>query len=154
MTAANLRGADLSGADLRGCNLIRADLSRACLYHANLEGVIADAADFSMSYAKSTTFKDARMRYCQFKGVSYKDSYFWGTDLWGADFRGAFLLGTAFDDAKLDYTRNLHHAIFFWYRDPVKGGGPVYEPRKGFVRLNRSVIPGYSFQENAGTGRT
>ena len=123
------------------------------MYRANLTEVVADATDFSMSYAKSTSFKDARMRYCAFKGVSYKDSFFWGTDLWGSDFRGAFLLGTVFDDAKMDNVRNMQHAVFFWYRDPEHGGGPVYEPREGFVRLNRSAIPGYSFQENAGMGR-
>jgi hypothetical protein len=63
------------------------------------------------------------------------------------------MLGTVFDDAKLENVRNMHYALFFWYRDPVHGGGPVYEPRPGFRRLSRSVIPGYSLQENAGPGR-
>jgi len=131
MTGASLRGADLSDANLRHTILIRADLSRACLYRADLEGAILDAADLSMSYAKCASFKDARMRHCSLRGVTYKN----------------------FDEANLNNAKNLHHALFFWYRDPVHGGGPVYEPREGFLKLSRSIIPGYSFQENAGMGR-
>lgn len=153
MTGASLRGADLSDANLAGSILISADLSRACLYRANLEGAVCDSADLSMSYAKSTSFKDARMRFCSFRGGCYKNSFFWGTNLWGSDFRGFFGLGTVFDGANLTNVKNLHHALFFWYRHPVFGGGPIYEPREGFVKLHRSVIPGYSFQENAGFGR-
>ncbi len=130
-----------------------ADLSRACLYRADLELATLDAADLSMSYAKCTSFRNARMRHCSLRGVTYKNSFFWGADLWGSDFRGAFMLGTVFDEADLENVKNMHHALFFWYRDPVHGGGPVYEPREGFLRLSRSIIPGYSFQENAGMGR-
>jgi uncharacterized protein YjbI with pentapeptide repeats len=153
LTGATLRGADLSDANLEGSILIRADLSRACLYRANLQGVIADAADFTMSYAKSTTFKDATMRYCSFRQANYKDCFFWNTDLWGSDFRNFFGLGTLFDGANLENVRNMHHALFFWWRHPEVDVGPVYEPREGWVRFNRSTIPGYSFQENAGMGR-
>ena len=154
LTAINLRGADLTEANLSGATMIRADLSRACLYRANFEGVNMDASDLSMSYAKSTSFKDASMRFCAFKGVSYKNCFFWGTDLHFADFRGAFLLGSAFNDVKgAEYIRNLHHALFSWYRHP-EGGGPIYEPREGWKKLTQSAIPGYSFQENAGPGRT
>lgn len=153
MSGASFRGADLSEANLSHSILIKADLSQACLYRANLEGAICDAADLSMSYAKCTSFKDARMRHCSFRGANYKNSFFWGTDLWGSDFRGFFGLGTVFDGANLENVKNMHHALFFWYRHPIYGGGPIYEPREGFVKLLRSAIPGYSFQENAGFGR-
>ena len=150
-TGANLRGADLSGANLRGAIFIRADLSRACLYHADLEGAILDGADMSMSYAKCTSFKDARMRAVSFHGVTYKECYFWGTDLRYADFRGAFMLGTVFDGADLRYAKNLHHALFYWYYKP--GGGPaIFEPRPGYEKIGRA-FPGISFQENAGMGK-
>ncbi len=153
LTGASLRGADLSDANLRGAILIKADLSRACLYRADLEGAICDAADLSMSYAKAASFKDARMRHCAFRQANYKDCFFWGTDLWGSDFRNFFGLGTIFDGANLENVRNMHHALFFWYRRTDVDVGPVYEPREGYVRFNRSTIPGYSFQENAGFGR-
>jgi len=151
LTAANLRGADLSGANLRGATIIRADLSRTCLYKADLEGAILDGSDLSMSYAKCTSFKDASMRACALRGVTYKNCFFWGTDLRWSDFRGAFMLGTVFNDAKLEYTRNLHHALFYWYFDPNKGPA-VFEPRSGYEKIGRAY-PGVSFQENAGTGK-
>jgi len=153
LTGASLRGADLTEACLKGAILIKADLSRACLLRADLEDAICDAADFSMAYAKSTSFKNARMRYCSFRQAQFKDSFFWGTDLWGADFRNFFGLGTLFDGANLESVRNLRHALFFWYRRIDEDVGPVYEPREGFVKFGRSTIPGYSFQENAGMGR-
>lgn len=152
-TGTTFRGADLTDVNLRGSILIKADLSRACLLRADLTDTICDAADFSMSYAKAASFKNARMRYCSFRQAQFKDSYFWGTDLYGADFRNFFGLGTVFDGANLEHARNLHHALFFWYRRLDIDVGPVYEPREGFVRFNRSTIPGYSFQENAGMGR-
>lgn len=153
LSNSSLRGADLSGANLRGATLIKADLSRACLYRADLTGAILDNADMSMSYGKATTFKDASMRWVSFRGATYKNSFFWNTDLWGSDFRGAFLLGTLFCNCNMDEVRNLHHALFYWYRHPDRGGLPIYEPKKGYVKMGYSAIPGYSFQENAGTGR-
>lgn len=153
LSASSLRGADLSEANLRGAILIKADLSRACLYRADLTGAILDNADMSMSYAKAATFKDASMRWVSLRGVTYKNCFFWNTDLWGSDFRGAFLLGTLFCNVNLEAARNLHHALFYWYRNPEKRGQPVYEPKEGYVKLGYSAIPGYSFQENAGTGR-
>lgn len=153
LTGASLRGADLTEANMSDAILIKADFSRACLYRANFEGAIMDASDLCMSYAKATTFKDASMQYCALRGVTYKDCYFWGTNLTGSDFRGAFMLGTVFDGADLSRARNMHHALFYWYRYPHKDYGPVYEPREGWVKLGRSTIPGYSFQENAGPGR-
>ena len=153
LTGASLRGADLSEANLRGAILIKTDLSRACLYRADFEGAICDAADFSMAYGKAVSFKDARMRHCSFRQAQFKDSFFWGTNLWGSDFRNFFGLGTVFDGADLTNVRNMHLALFFWYRKIDGDVGPVYEPREGFVRFNKSTIPGYSFQENAGFGR-
>ena len=153
LSNSSLRGADLSEVNLSGAILIKADLSRACLYRANLTGAILDNADLTMSYAKATTFKDASMRWVSLRGATYKNCYFWNTDLWGADFRGAFLLGTLFCNVNLENARNLHHALFYWYRHPEIRGQPIYEPKKGYVKLGRSGIPGYSFQENAGTGR-
>jgi len=153
LSNSSLRGADLSEANLQGAILIKADLSRACLYRANLEGAILDGADLSMSYAKATTFKDASMRWVSFRGTTYKNCFFWNTDLWGSDFRGAFMLGTLFCNSNLDQARNLHHALFYWYRHPEKKGQPIYEPKRGYAKLGYSAIPGYSFQENAGTGR-
>lgn len=152
LTGANLRGADLSEANLRGATMIKADLSRACLYKADLEGAILDGADLSMSYAKSTSFKDASMRACALRGVTYKNCFFWGTDLRWSDFRGAFMLGTVFCDAKLEHTRNLHHALFYWYFDPNKGPA-LFEPRPGYEKIGRA-FPGVSFQENSGMGKT
>jgi hypothetical protein len=63
------------------------------------------------------------------------------------------MLGTVFDGANLTHARNMHHALFYWYRYPYADVGPVYEPRPGYTKLGRSSIPGYSFQENAGPGR-
>jgi len=152
-SASSLRGADFSEANLRGATFIKADLSRACFYRADLAGAILDNADMSMSYGKATTFKDASMRWVSFRGATYKNSFFWNTDLWGSDFRGAFLLGTLFSNCNLDEVRNMHHALFYWYRHPEKGGLPIYEPKKGYNKMGYSQIPGYSYQENAGPGR-
>lgn len=152
LSAANLRGADLEEANLRGATLIRADLSRASLYRADLEGAIMDGADLSMSYAKCTSFKDASMRACALRGVTYKNCFFWGTDLRWADFRGAWMLGTVFCDVKLERSRNLNHALFYWYFDPEKGPA-VFEPRPGYQKIGRAY-PGISFQENAGMGKS
>lgn len=151
LTAANLRGADLSEANLRGATIIRTDLSRACLYKADLEGAILDGSDLSMSYAKCTSFKDASMRACALRGVTYKNSFFWGTDLRWSDFRGAWMLGTVFCDAKLEHVRNLQHALFYWYFDPDKGPA-IFKPKPGYQKIGRA-FPGVSYQENAGMGK-
>lgn len=154
LSGASLRGADLSNANLSGSILIKADLSRACLYRATFENAWMDAADLNMSYGKATSFKDASMRCCSFRGASYKNSFFWGTDLTGSDFRGFFGLGTAFDDAILYGCVNLHHALFYWYRHKKIPGPPVYEPRRGYFKIGRSYLENMTFQENAGFGRT
>ena len=151
LAGVNLRGADLAGANFRGATLIRADLSRACLYHADFEGANLDGSDLSMSYGKCTSFKDASMRACALRGVTYKNCFFWRTDLRWADFRGAWMLGTVFDEADVRHTRNLHHALFYWYFDPEKGPA-IYEPRPGYEKIGRA-FPGVSFQENAGMGK-
>jgi uncharacterized protein YjbI with pentapeptide repeats len=154
LSGASLRGADLSEANFTGARLTRADLSRACLYRANFTGAIMDGCDLSMTYARSTTFKDASMALCSFRGVTYKDCYFWNTYLVGSDFRGAWLLGTLWCNANLAHARNLRYALFYWYRNrDTPGAPPVFEPREGYEKIGRSAIPGYSFQENAGRGR-
>jgi len=69
-----------------------------------------------------------------------------------SDFRGAWMLGTVFNGARFEHSRNLHHALFYWYYDPNGQNLAVYDPRPGYIKV-REAYPGISFQENSGMGR-
>lgn len=150
-TNANLRGADLSNADLRGTIFVKADLSRTCLYNINAEGADFSGADMSMSYGRAANFSYARMWFCALRRVTYKNSFFLGTDMRGTDFVDAFLLGARFGppNANLEYVKNIEHARFVWYINP-QGGAPRYTPTPGYLEVNQSLIGGLSLQENIG----
>lgn len=148
-TNASLRAVDFDYANLRGCKFIKADLSRSSFYMADCEDADFTGSDLSMSYLKAANFKNARMRYCAFRRVIAKGTYFIGTDLMGSDFVGAFLLGARFDDANLERVRNWHKADFHWWINLRDGGPPSYEPKPGYTKVTHSILGDVTIQENA-----
>jgi len=147
-TAANLRGADLSGADLRGCKFISADLSRTCLYRTNLSYADLSGADLSMAYMKGTKLYKAVCQATLFRNIIAKNALFIYTDLRKSDFFHAELLGSRFNGALLDRVRNMDTAQFEWWLSPW-GGPQSYEPRPGWLKIDRSMLGNISLQENA-----
>lgn len=148
-TNANLRGADLSDADLRETTFVRADLSRACLHGADCEGADFTGSDMSMCYLKAVNFSKARLWNVTMRRCFVKNSIFFESDLRGANVAFSDFLGSRFNGAILDEVRNADTATWYWYI-PEGWKGPIeYKPREGLVRVEQSVLGGFSFRENA-----
>lgn len=154
LTCGNFRGADLSGADLRGAILICADLSRACLHKANLEGANLCGADLTNAYCKAVNFNNTKMWNVVMKGTICKNATFYDADLTGLDMARAEMLGARFDRAVIHKVRNVDHAIFQWYWNPILKSKPIYDIYPGCVVMDESAMGSYTMQENAGMGQS
>jgi hypothetical protein len=67
-----------------------------------------------------------------------------GANLFQADF-----LGARWNGANVENVSNADWAVFWWYIPEGWKGRIEYRPRPGLVRIDRSVMGGYSYQENA-----
>lgn len=149
-TNANLRAADLSYADLSHTTFIKADLSRANIHRANFSYADMTDVDFTSSYGRATIFYKTRLWAAKFRRVTYKNCFFFYSDLTEADFVGAELLGSKFDYAILNGVKNTDRAIFQWWIAPY-GLGPSkvnYDPVPGYKLLDESVTKGWTRREN------
>jgi len=102
---------------------------------------------------KGANFHNAICNSTIFRNVIAKNALFINTDLRKSDFFHAELLGARFNGALLDRVRNMHTAQFEWWLSPW-GGPQSYEPRPGWLRIDRSMMGNISLQENAGAGMT
>ena len=152
MTNANLRGADLSFCDLRDATLISVDLSRANLFRTDFSGADVSGSDFSMAYMKGTKLHNTIAQSVLFRMIMAKNALFIGTDLRKSDFFNAELLGARFNGALLHRVRNMHTATFKWWLSPW-GGPQSYEPRPGWLPIDKSILGNISIQENAARER-
>jgi hypothetical protein len=102
-----------------------------------------------MSYLKAVNFSGARFWNTTLRRCMAKNAIFFDADLRGCNVAFSDFLGARFNGANLEAVRNADTAVFYWYI-PEGFKGPIeYKPRPGLVRLETSVLGGYSFRENA-----
>jgi uncharacterized protein YjbI with pentapeptide repeats len=150
-TNSSFRGADMDECDFTNAIMKKCDFSRANMRMSDFTDADLSGSDMTMSYGRSILFLRTRMWACAMRRVTYKNGFFIETDLQKSDFVGADLLGCRFDGANTLDVRNMDRATFFWYLNPY-GGKPSYDPRPGWAKLDKSVLGGITFRENAAKG--